>query len=250
MPYLKVRGKVYVAPVTNGTPGVFRDVGNVDGLEVNLSNEVYEHFEKRTGNDLVDFRLSMKNKAELKLVLQEFSKENMALAMYGQSTLIASSTVTAEAFPNPVAVGDIVRLKKLRASSIVIKDSAATPATLVAGTDYEVVSADHGTIKILNLGSYTQPLKADYSAGTATNMNMFTGSGQELWVKVDGKNMADGGKSVLCEFYKFSANPAATLSIIGDSDITSFDLTGSALYDATKETDTTLGQFGRIVQLY
>lgn len=249
MPYLKIRGKVYVAPVTNGTPGVFRDVGNVDGLEVNLSNEVYEHYEKRTGNDLIDFRLSTKNKAELKIVLQEFSKENMALAMYGTSTLIAASTVTAEAFPT-VAVGDIVRLKKLRASSIVIKDSAATPATLVAGTDYEVVSADHGTIKILSLGSYTQPFKADYSAGTATNMNMFTGSGQELWVKVDGKNMADGGKPVLCEFYKFSAAPTATLSIIADSDITSFDLTGSALYDGTKETDTTLGQFGRIVQLY
>lgn len=249
MSYLSIRGKVYVAPVTNGTPGVFRDVGNVDGLSIDMSNEVYEHFEKRTGNDLVDLRLTRKNKASLKLTLQEFSKENLALAMYGESTAIASSTVTGEAFPT-VVVGDIVRLKKPRASSIVIKDSAATAATLVAGTDYEVISADHGTIKILNLGAFTQPFKADYSAGTATNVSMFTGSGQELWVKIDGQNMADGAKAVLAEFYKVSFSPASSLALIADSDITNFEMDGAALYDASKASDATLGQFGRIVQLY
>jgi hypothetical protein len=169
----------------------------------------------------------------------------LALALYGADSSISGSTVTNEVFPT-VAVGDYVKTAKQDLSSIVIKDSAGSPATLVLDTDYQITSAKHGTVKFLSLGSYTQPFKINYTYATTTNVNMFTAGFTDRWVKFDGLNTVDSNKPCLIELYKVNFDPVAQLDLIND-DIMKFELSGGALYDSTKEGDATLGQFGRLV---
>lgn len=248
MGYVSLQGRFYAAVVTNGVPGAFRALGNVPVGGVQLSADTFEHSESQTGNRLQDLRIQRNKRATISLTLEDWSKENLSLAFYGANSSIASGTVTNETLPSGLVAGDIARLAKPKASSIVVKDSAGTPATLTAGTHYEVVSADHGTIKILNPASFVQPFKVDYANAQVTNINMFTQQAQELWVKFDAVETIPGQANKLMEFYRVVFDPVADLGLIHDEN-GPLPLTGSVLYDSTKSADVTLGQFGRVVLL-
>lgn len=245
MPYFSGQGKVYVATAAAGVPGTFRHVGNCPIMNVQLETDVLEHKEATSGQRLTDLRLIRGKTAKFSFTIEEFDKDNLALALYGAGSTIAASTVVAEVFPT-VVVNDYVKTAKQKLSAIVVKDSAGTPVTLTLGTHYEVTSADHGTIKFLNLAAFTQPFKIDYSHAVVTNVNMFTQGFSDRWIKFDGLNTVDTNKACLVELFKCSFDPASQIDFIND-DIMKFELSGGALYDSTKASDTTLGQFGRVI---
>lgn len=245
MPFFSGQGKCYLATVTAGVPGVFRYVGNCPVLNVAIETDVIDHKESTSGQRLTDLRIIRGKTAKFSFTIEEFEKKNLALALYGADSIITGSTVTNEAFPT-VAVGDFVKTAKQDLSAIVVKDSAGTPATLTLNTHYEITSAKHGTIKSLNLASFTQPFKIDYTYATATNVNILTQGFTDRWVKFDGLNTVDTNKATLIELYKVNFDPVAQLDLIND-DIMKFELSGGALYDSTKEADAVLGQFGRMV---
>lgn len=247
MPYYRGQGRVLVGGRdSSGHPTVFRYVGNVPELTVDLETEVLEHEESTSGQSLTDMRMAVKKKASAKFVIEEFSKENIAMALFGASSTISAGTVTNETLPSGIVAGNIVRLQKAKASSIVVKDSAGTPATLTANTHYKVFSADHGSLEFLDVAGFTQPFKVDYSNGEVININMLTQGLSEVWLRFEGLNTADTNKPVLLELYKFSYEPAKNLGLI-TNDLQKFELAGSPLYDATKAADAVLGQFGRVV---
>lgn len=247
--YFSGQGKVFIASrATNGLPTAMRWVGNVPDLKITLETEKLEHKESSSGQRLTDLSLITGKKTSVEFTLEEFSSDNLALALYGTKSSITGSTVTGEILANPLAAGDYARLINGKVSSVVIKDSAATPATLVAGTDYEVTSSDHGTLKILNIGSYVQPFKADYSYGEQVNVGLFQAAAPDRWLRFEGLNTADALKPVLIELYKVSLDPLAELALISD-ELAKFPLSGAALYDDTKVGDAILGQFGRVVDL-
>ena len=74
---------------------------------------------------------------------------------------------------------------------------------------------------------------------------MLTQGFTDRWVKFDGLNTVDSNTPVLIELYKVNFDPIAQMDLISD-DIWKMELSGGALYDSTKEGDTTLGQFGRV----
>jgi len=247
--YFSGQGKVFIASrAANGLPAAMRWVGNVPDLKITLETEKLEHKESSSGQRLTDLSLITGKKASVEFTLEEFSSDNLALALYGAKSSITGSTVTGEVLANPLAAGDYARLVNGKVSSVVIKDSAGTPATLVAGTDYEVASSDHGTLKILNIGSYVQPFKADYSYGEQVNVGLFQAAAPDRWLRFEGLNTADALKPVLIELYKVSLDPLAELALISD-DLAKLTLSGAALYDASKVGDAILGQFGRVVDL-
>lgn len=247
--YFSGQGRVYIATrAMNGLPAAMRWVGNVPELKITLETEKLEHKESSSGQRQTDLSLITGKKASVEFSLEEFTSDNLALALYGVKASITGSTVTAETLANPLAVGDYARLANGKVSSVVVKDSAGTPATLVAGTDYEVASSDHGTLKILNIGSYVQPFKADYSYGEQVNVSLFQAAAPDLWLRFEGLNTADALKPVLIELYKVMLDPLAELALISD-DLAKLTLSGAALYDASKVGDANLGQFGRVVDL-
>lgn len=240
------QGKVYIATRdVNGNPGAFRWIGNTPEMKFSLKTDTLEHKESWSGQRLTDKRLIKGKSAEFSTIMDDFNKENLSMVLYGANAVIAAGTVTDEVLPGGLAVGDIVALAKGKISSLVVKDSAGTPATLVLGTDYMINSADHGSIKVLNLGAYTQPLKASYSNAAAVNINMFTQGAPEVWVRFEGLNTSESNAPVTIDLYKVSSDPLKELSMISD-DFVKFDLSGAVLMDDTKINDATLGQFGRV----
>lgn len=248
MPYVSLQGKMYAAPVTNGAPGAFRYLGNVPEGAMQLQTDVFSHSESTTGQRLEDLRIPRSKSARMNITLEDFSKENLALALYGASSSIAAGSVSNEALPSGLLAGDFVRTAKPNISALVVTDSAGTPATLTAGTHYEITSASHGTIKILNVASFTQPFKLAYSNAIATNVNMLTQNAQELWLRFDAIETVPGQSNKLIELYRVVFDPTSDLQLL-HQEIGRCPLAGSALYDSTKAADAVLGQFGRVVLL-
>jgi hypothetical protein len=75
-------GKGIVSFQKNGS-GSFRDIGNCPGFEFTPSVEKLDHFSSRTGVKKKDRSVTVSTEGELKITMEEFSPENMALALMG-----------------------------------------------------------------------------------------------------------------------------------------------------------------------
>lgn len=251
MPYFSGQGKVFVAQRdSNGNALALRYLGNCASMSVSLETDVLEHKESVSGQRLTDLRLIREKKATMSIQMEEFAAKNLALAMYGTDSTIASGSYvdpgTPDTLPTSLLVGDYVRLRGQDIASLVVKDSAGSPATLTLGTHYRIESAKLGSIQILNVAAFTQPFKAFYTYAAVTNINMLTGALPERWFRFEGLNTADSDKPVLIELYRIALDPLRELSLISD-ELLQMELAGSGLYDSTKAADAVLGQFGRIV---
>jgi hypothetical protein len=250
MSYFSGQGRVYIgARDSNGNPQGLSFVGNVPELKVSLSVETLEHQESTSGQRLTDLQLIKTKKGEFSCTLEELIAVNLSLALYGSTVEQTSGSVTAESLPNPTTVGSLYLLAKQNVSSVVVKDSSATPKTLPS-TQYSL-NAKHGSLSITNKstgGPYVEPFKIDYAYGTAQSTALFTQPLPERWVRFEGLNTADSNREVVIDLYRVAINPAKELSIITD-ELLKFELSGQVLADTLKPAAGDLGQFGRIVLL-
>jgi hypothetical protein len=250
MSYFSGQGRVYIgARDSNGNPQGLSFVGNVPELKVSLSVETLEHQESTSGQRLTDLQLIKTKKGEFSCTLEELIAVNLSLALYGSTVEQTSGSVTAESLPNPTTVGSLYLLAKQNVSSVVVKDSSATPKTLPS-TQYSL-NAKHGSLSITNKstgGPYVEPFKIEYAYGTAQSTALFTQPLPERWVRFEGLNTADSNREVVIDLYRVAINPAKELSIITD-ELLKFELSGQVLADTLKPAAGDLGQFGRIVLL-
>ena len=134
--YASFQGRVYLGERNvNGEPINVRTPGNVADLSLSLKTDVIEHYESQTGQRAVDLRLVKQKSATVALTIEEFTKENLALALYGNHETGTGGSVTNEVIggTTPV-VGDRYFLAHPKVSALSIVDSAGTPATLTLGT--------------------------------------------------------------------------------------------------------------------
>ena len=251
--YASFQGRVYLGKRDiNGNPIEVRSPGNVADLSLSLKTDVIEHYESQTGQRAVDLRLVKQKSATVALTIEEFTKENLALALYGNHETGTGGSVTNEAIgPNaggatPV-VGDRYFLAHPKVSALSIVDSAGTPATLTLGTHY-TADVDFGAIQFLDVTGLTAPFKASYTYGAVTEIGIFTQPLPERFLRLEGVNTAASNAKVLIELYRVAFDPLKKFDIISN-DLNKFEMEGSLLADASKPYDAVLGQFGRIVQL-
>lgn len=244
--YFSGQGKVFVAlrDAVTGQPGVFKYLGNVPELTVSLSTDVAEHKESVTGNRITDYRLTRQTKCEVSFALEEFTADSFAMAFYGSKATIAGASVTNEAFPNPVAVGDFVRVKKGLLSAVTVKDSAGSPSTLTLNTHYKI-NLNHGMVEIVNLASFVQPLKIDYTYASQVNVTAFSQASQERWIRFEGLNTANSSAPMLVEVFRTVLDPMKDFAVLND-DLAKWTLNGSALYDSINVSNSELGGFARL----
>ncbi|MFN4003322.1 MAG: hypothetical protein ACK4J1_01270 [Hylemonella sp.] len=246
MSYFSGQGRVYLAARdSNGNPLALRWVGNVPDLKVSLNVETIEHKESYSGQRLTDLQLIKSKDGEFSCTLEEISTENLELSLFGTTSAIASGSVTDETLPTGITAGETRLLARQLVSSVVVSDSATTPATLVEGTHYRV-HANQGAIEFLSVTGFTQPFKVDYAYGAAKSVAMFRAAQPEVWLRFDGVNTADGNKPVILDLYRVAINPTKDLSLISD-ELQRFELSGRVLADVTKAGDAQLGQFGRLI---
>lgn len=241
------RGKVFVAD--HGSTK-FRWLGNCTGLNIGHAEEKTEHREMYSGNDLIDQTLRRRRRTTVSAVLESYSLANLVLAVHGEAATINSGSASAEAFPTGLVVGDVVELLHPKVSDVVLTDSAVTPATLTANTHYQL-NANHGSVEILNLASFTQPFKAAYNYASVVGTGFLTKTTKTVVLRFEGLNVAvdDGTPDpVLVRLYKVTLDPATDLPLIQD-EYGNYTLTGDALLDSTKSATGALGQVGEIFHL-
>lgn len=247
MAYFSGQGRVYIgARDSNGNPQAMRWLGNVPELKVSLNVETIEHKESHSGQRLTDLSLIKSKDGEFSCAVEDFSINNLELTLYGQTSSVTAGTVTNEALPSGAVAGGIYLLANQFVSSVVVRDSAGTPATLTEGTHYKV-HAEQGAIELLNITGFTQPFRVSYSYGAAKRLAMFKSGQPEVWLRFDGLNTADGNNRVIVDLYRVVLNPSKDFSLIGD-EVQRFDLTGRVLADVTKSDTGPLGLFGRVIQ--
>lgn len=254
--YASFQGRVYLGKRDAlGNPVEVRSPGNVAVLKLSLKADVIEHYESQSGQRTLDDRMVKQKSATLSLTIEEFTKENLALALYGNYVKSAGGNVVNEVVGGALpVVGDRYFLAHPKVSALALHDSSAGAHVLDLGVDY-TLDPDFGAIQFLRLddgGSpavpYVAPMKASYTFGTVTEIGIFTQPLPERYLRLEGLNTAQGNAKVLVELYRVAFDPLKELSLISD-DYNKFELEGALLADATKPFDALLGQFGRLVQI-
>ena len=247
--YASFQGRVYLGKRdTSGLPIEVRSPGNVADLKLSLKTDVLEHYESQSGQRSLDHRMIKSKSATINLAIEEFTKENLALALYGTQVATTGGSVTDEPVGGvaPV-VGDRYFLAHPKVSTLIVKDTAGTPATLTLGTHY-TADTDFGAIQFLDTATFTAPFKASYAFGDVAEIGIFTQPLPERFLRLEGMNTAQGNAPVLVELYRVAFDPLKELALISN-EYNKFELEGSLLADSTKAYDAVLGQFGRIVQI-
>ncbi len=229
----------------NGSIGKLRWLGNVPEATLQLGVESEDKKEDFSGNRNLLDRLQTGTTSILNYTLDYWSSANMALAFNSVAAAIAASTVSGEAFPAALVAGDLVRLDNPFASSLVITDSAGTPAT-VPDTKYRMRGHSGNTVEILDPTGFTQPFAAAYSYEAATNLVLFSQLGTPAFLQFDGINTRTG-EPVLFEFWKARHDPIKELGLI-NKQYGNLPMSAALLYDERRAADPLFGGIGRALQ--
>lgn len=246
--YFSGQGKLFVAALVAGVPGSFRWVGNVPNFAPAFATEKFEHKESYSGQRLNDKVITTGNNTTISASLEDWSKENLALAVRGAAATTPATPVTGEVAPAALVAGDIWALKGQKVSAVTITDSTSGTPLTVDAADY-TLDAAFGTVVMKDVAGYVQPFKAAYTPSAVAVIPFFTQPITEVAVRFEGVNTADGNKKVLVDIYKVALDPTKELGLITEQ-LGQFTLEGNALLDSTKTADDPVfGQFGRMLYL-
>jgi len=244
--YFYGQGKVYAALRLNGVTKALRWLLDVSDFKATLATETKERKESYSGQAASAKKIVTAKGLTLSMTLMERSNDNLALALYGTTSKVASGSATGEALPAGLIAGDRVALSYPGVSDVVLTDSASTPAT-VPEANYEVDPV-FGAITLKNVGTLVQPFKAAYTHGAVESVSVFTAPQPEIFLRYEGINLAENNAPVIVEFYKVSTDPLKELSLIS-TDIAGMEISGEALIDPSRPYTPEFGQFGRIVRV-
>lgn len=239
------QGKVYLGKrLPSGLPGAMRWIGNATALKLSLDEEVSETNESFSGQRL-PYRRSVKTRSGgVAISFDEFSKENLSLMLAAAVTTVAAGVAVVDrVLATPVLVGEALLLGAYNVSQVTITDSSVAPKTLTANVNYRL-NEFAGTVDIIDLtvgGPFVMPLKASYTPGTVVQVGAFKEASPEYYMRLDGVNTDDGSRMV-ADVFRVRLSPTKTLDLINE-DLSTFELEGSVLADATRASETPGGQF-------
>lgn len=246
--YLLGQGKIYIAARdSEGKPQAQRWLGDVSAAKFGMKTSAVEHKESYSGQRATAKKIVNGKEATVDLTLMEISKHNLAMALYGKPTAVVAGSITGEALPNALVVGDRVSLKYLKVSTVVITDSTPVTPLVVNAAKYDV-DAEFGAITFKDVSALVQPFKVAYAHAALDSVSVFTAPQAEVFLRYEGINLAEDGAPIVVELYKVSSEPLKDLSLISDK-IADMNITAAVLIDNTKPIDDEIGQFGRILQV-
>lgn len=240
------QGPIYIGDFNPLTLNIDNEVAVGCGnrtLKLAMTRETTEIKESCSGQRLTLAEYETSKSANATLELEDFDDDMLALALYSTSSTITGSTVTGETLPTMLASG-IYHTRHPKVSSVVVKDSAGSPVTLVAGTDYRVDDASYGRIVILSLGAYTQPFKVDYAYAGYSKIKPFSIPAPVKALRFDGISTVDSSK-VRVVIPKIQFSPASEFNFVG-AEAAVLSLEGKLLYPGIALNDPVLGNFGSI----
>ncbi len=246
MKFFSLQGKFSLAPrLSTGKPGAIEWMGDVPAGALNISGEDEKIKESWSGVKGTAALLPGEKEVTISLTLNQALASNLALALGGTVNNVVAGSATAELFPTGVTAGQVFQLDNSDIASLVITDSAGSPAT-VDPSKYEIVDAKAGQVKILDVTGFTQPFKAAYSYGAVTRISMLTASASDKYLIFDGLNVVRGaGDRMKFRLYKIQFKNTEALELINSAQ-GQITLVGEALMDPVNVLDPLLGAYGRI----
>ena len=135
-----------------GKPKGLTPVGNCSASALSIETSVLEHKESQSGQRATDLRVTTETKANITMTLENFSAEILALALRGDYTKVAGSSVVGEALT--LYNAKVLKLANAKASAVVVKRGATTLIAYVNdATPYDYkLNAEAGSIQ-MNDGS-------------------------------------------------------------------------------------------------
>ena len=265
--YYSGQGSLYVAQRNaDGTPQNFVELGNVPSLELSIEVTKFEHKESQSGSRAVDLTIVQEKNGTFTMNLESITPENLALAFWGQSAAnataafsdahvvakgIAATGATADADSRMLVSGTAGELYPGMAG-VTVEDTAGG-----GGVSYDFAGARgttatpagalngywdaNGNIHIFSTAEQTARSAPTviandddlYVNGTGfsdnTQVDGFTVSSQERWVRFEGLNTIDD-KVVLIDIFKASLDPLTGYGVINE-ELASMEINGSMLYD-------------------
>ena len=202
------QGPIYLGDNVNGVAQKLRWVGDQSSLNFAIDAQFEERKENYTGLRTTSVRLKQSVAVNPEMVLRYVTPENILLGVHGKLSKKAAGTATAEEFPLALVAGDLVLLKNGNVTNLVLTDSKTPTATpLVEGTHYSIESNVSGMVKILDVSTLTQPIKAAYSYGGSTNVSMMTAATPPVkYLYMEAINTVDGRRARV-HLYKVQFNP-------------------------------------------
>jgi hypothetical protein len=223
-------GRIYIDRKVGSVFQGLKYVGNATQFEIKENSEKKERISKDRANYGSALNtVFVKKPAEVNITLDDLDKDNLALVFLGTTS---SVSVTGASITDEAVVGykdAIIKTAHRKISAVTLTDTAGT-TTYVLNTDYEIVDADLGLIKVLATGAITdgEALKVDYTYGGMTSNKVAGGTNSNIIVKVlfDGVNQADQSKAVV-NIFEGVLSPTSGVDFLAD-DFTRLELAGVA----------------------
>lgn len=218
------KGQILFAPIEAGVRGAYFHLGNSEQFEISIEADVVEKFSSQIRSAPLYKRVTRRQTTSLKIQMDEWSKENLALFLMGQVAEYtqAATAVTGELLTNDVKEGGYYKFARLGPYTGITLTTGATP--LVLGTDYRIVDPILGVIQILvgapNIAN-DDPLTAAYTptaytAGTTSRDAIFGGvksiiEGSVLFIPDPSSGLRWG-----CEVWRASSTPDGAIGLISE----------------------------------
>ena len=222
------KGSIYLEEI-GGTAGLL-PIGNCSSLTLTFNEDKKEQKDFEEAGGAVTDSVSRISSVTGAITALSLDADNLALAVRGLTTSVASGAVSAEALV--AKLGALVPFDTLpdMGLAVVVNGSGGTP-TYTVDVDYEL---KNGGIKIIDGGAITADLalEVDYTTIANKNIEGLTASGKSYKLYFDGLNEADSGKPATVLAHRTNFNPAQALDLIGD-EFGELAMTFDILKDAT-----------------
>lgn len=162
--YIVGRGKMYFADIlADGTPSVYRFVGNCPEVTATVESETYEHFRSTQGLRIKDLDIVLQTSINWSAALENMDKENLSIFFAAtEDTAYANPAITGFTGATLVADGEMKSaatgggwyqivdtsgnvVAGIDKANLTLDSTNATPIELTEGTDY-VVMEDTGMV--------------------------------------------------------------------------------------------------------
>lgn len=231
------KGQVYFDRLTlAGVSQGLRHLGNIETGEIGTDDDVIEKYSSMVANSPLYKRVNRRRNVTLKLTGNEFHPENLALFTMGtQSTLAQAATaIVGEAITATTIPGIYYKTLRLGPISAVALRFGGVAGVL--GTDYAIVDANTGLIRILPGTIKTGAVVIDYtptSYAATTSPQIVSGGAQGV---IEGRMLFIGdpaaGPKMMVNIWRCSISPDGALGLISD-DFAAMGLTAAVLDDTT-----------------
>ena len=199
--------------------------------------EKFEHKDSQAGTRAIDLTLIQETNATISMTMESLNRENLALALYGTSSLVAGGTAVDEQVKT---YHDLwVSLANIKVSSVLIgDDDGDTPTTTyVLDTDYEL-NLETGSLRVLSTGAIADgaTIFTGYTYAAQEKVEAITtSSAPERWARFEGLNTADTDKPVVIDIYRLAINPLSELSLVNE-EIAGMEVEADVLQDNNRLT--------------